>query len=71
MNRETLDGIVKQALFAYSNSLLVKIGEFIVEGAWEMSIAELVREREHALELFRNDAKRAAIVDALLKEMNS
>lgn len=70
MNRETLDGIVKQALYAHATSLLIDIGKYINDADKETAVIA-IREREQALDIVQNDAKRAAVVDVLFKEMNS
>lgn len=74
MNRETLDIIVRDGLFAYATSLLAEIGRECAYQDFHLGdgpkwAAGRIEERERALKLLSDDAARLKIVDEILKEM--
>lgn len=70
MNREHLDTIIRDSLYAYANSLLVEIGsEFATPSPLPKYVIGRIKEREYALSLLTDDAARLKIVEDVLKEM--
>lgn len=66
MNREQIDTIIKQGLFAYATSLLTDIGREAINNS-ELWVDSKIRSRERALKLLNNDALRAQLVDVVVE----